>query len=626
MNYKDQIINTFKNSPVEQILIVDDAYDAPEIDQQFAGDLLGVLQGSPSKKLLSDDEIEAAENALNESDFEHEAISKAMDKLYREYCKSRNSDLDPNDLFKNGKGTALQSLAPLLKLLKCCGDHLDIYMIGTNNVRENCKGLKPDLIFMDFFLSPPENEDMNSGQEESTKVLREILSMDIHPAVILMSSNENVVERAESYLHDLKGHVMALRFGYLRKEWITTTGGNLKAIADAADVLMDTAGSFEFGKTIEDALKIWKEGAKNALDQLYDDLHKFYVKDFAYLLKFRLYEEGDPFADYLEWFLGETLRAIVDDEVNWGNLAFTKLNREELTQAIEGAHPLPSDQIAKFFHRIRFNSREARVRKRVALGDLYIASNHIDVRMIISPDCDLVLRKNERPAAKRLLSIGGKVRSLSENHAIAGNLIFYNKLPKTIKWDKKDFMTHKFPRKSKLSDLEVNQTSYEYFSSMRPMFTQMIQKEALAELSRIGIATPPVVYVGAPVKVFLKKNGKNQATIDELKKLREPQAQVFMPRGGNETKMRALFSRNFVRDLMTSIEGLEEDHLLDHHRPHLKEFIRKKEEVRKSMLNTGLEIPKTDDDIFTVLHKRRKKSKNWLEIVIDISDDSLISS
>ena len=255
-------------------------------------------------------------------------------------------------------------------------------------------------------------------------------------------SSQDVAGRKQAYLHRLEDRVMALRFGFLLKGWVQGRGQDLTASGDAADVLMDTSGSFEFGRVLEAALKVWKVGAQKALEELYLELRGFDVKDFAYLLRFRLYEEGEPFADYLEWFLGESLRALVDDKVEWATREFSRLNNRCLTQAIEGAHPLPSDRLAQFFHRLRFNSREKRKRVRLALGDLFVSSNFTSVRMVVSPDCDLVSR-NGRHAASRILTIGGSIRGLHEDHAFAGELIFHNS-PKAIKWNYKDLMTHEF--------------------------------------------------------------------------------------------------------------------------------------------------------------------------------------
>ena len=441
--------------------------------------------------------------------------------------------------------------------------------------------------------------------------------VDADPAVVLMSS-EDVADRKEAYLGRLKDRVMGLRFGYLHKGWVSGAGRALSASGDAADVLMDTSGSFEFGRTLEAALKTWRAGAEKALEALAEELQEFDVKDFAYLLRFRLYDESEPVVDYLEWFLGESLRAIVDDNVEWTTGDFLRLDDEELTQSIEGAHPLPSARIARFFHRMRFNSREIRPRGRFALGDLFIAPTGKNVRMVISPDCDLVPRKG-KPTANRILTIGGTIRGLQEDRAFAGELIYY-KTPKAIQWNFKDLMTHKF---GDAATLDFDGTAYTFFASMRPISAQAVQKEALADLSRVGVAVPPTVDVGAPARVYLKKNVKNQAQVIELEGLTTARAQVLMPRGGKDIQKRALFTPSFVRELLAKLEEIGEEELLPDHRQHRQDFIEKAAEVHKAMLRKGLPLP--GEGIFklaTSIGNLRRKS--WLEIVIDVSDEALI--
>ena len=631
MNYAPQIIDTFKASSVERILVIDDAYDPPEFDPEFRGDMVDILSSADfdlrehvSEHVLSEDDREAAVDAINANELDDSAIPAALTALYRVFVETRADMVDPGGVFAAAKGSGLDVLEPLVELLHRCSDDPRIVKVGTREAPSASGGLKPDLIFMDFYLSPPKRtaKDLTRGQwdgdrDRSINLLKSILAAlaDKVPAVVLMSS-QDVSDRKDAYLSRLEDRVMALRSGFLLKDWVQGRGKDLTASGDAADVLMDTSGSFEFGRVLETALKAWRDGAELALDQLYSELREFDVKDFAYLLRFRLYEEGEPFADYLEWFLGDSLRAIVDDRVDWRTCEFRRLNDRSLTEAIEGAHPFPSPRLAKFFHRLRFNSRESRPRGRFALGDLFVSQNHKSVRMVISPDCDLVPRKR---AASQILTIGGSVRGLHEDHAWAGELIFHNS-PRAIKWNYKDLMTHEF---GECSSLQVNDKTYTFFASMRPMAAQTIQKAVLADLSRIGLAVPPTVDVGAPVKVFLKRKVGNQGRVEELDGLKESRAQVFMPRGGKDLKRRVLFTSRFFRELLARLQGLAEDDLLSAHRADWRDWIAQAENVRETMLRDGLELPGEG------LHKLqisigRPKKKSWLEIVVDISEEALL--
>ena len=259
-----------------------------------------------------------------------------------------------------------------------------------------------------------------------------------------------------------------------------------------------------------------------------------------------------------------------------GIASLATLNDRTLTQAIEGAHPFPSPRLAKFFHRLRFNSWENRPRGRFALGDVFLSPNHKSVRMVISPDCDLVSRSS-KPAAVRILTIGGSIRGLDEQQAWAGELIFRNS-PRAIKWNYKDLRTHEF---GDCASLLVDGKPYAYFASMRPMPAQTIQKAVLADLSRVGLAVPPTVDVGAPVKVYLKRKVGNQGKLEELEGLKEARAQAFMPRGGKDLKIRVLFMPKFFRDLLARLQGLSEDDLLCAHRGYWSDWLEQDRECSR---------------------------------------------
>ncbi len=267
---------------------------------------------------------------------------------------------------------------------------------------------------------------------------------------------------------------------------------------------------------------------------------------------------------------------------------------------------------------MRCNSREHRKRNRLALGDLFIASNGQDIRMVITPDCDLMPRK-DGPSAVRILTIGGKIWGMQAAQALAGELLFRNS-PKAVRWNYKDLMTHEF---NDISALAVGETSYSYFGSLREMPAQTVQKTALADLSRVGLASPPPVDVGAPVTVFVKKILDNQARMVELEGLGEARAQVLMPRGGRDAHKRALFTQKFVRELVARVEELNEDDLLEDQRPHRREWIGNLERVRKEMLRVGLKLP--GEGLFrTGVYVGSGNGRKWLEIVVDVSEKALI--
>ena len=631
MNFTQQIIESFSASSVERILVIDDAYDPPEFSPEISGDLLEILSSGDLREHVGRDELceevrKAAISALSAHEFDDSAIPTATAALYSVFVDGREGSIDPGGTFAAAKASALEAIDPLLELLRQCGSDPAIVTVGMEGADKASEDLRPDLIFMDYFLSPADRTTSAATElqlaEDTTRsvgLLRSILDAlaESVPAVVLMSSKE-VVDQRDVYLSRLDDRVMALRFGFLLKGWVQGRGQHVTASGDAADVLLDTSGSFDFGRSLETALKAWRAGVDKALEQIDSELREFDVRDFADLLRFRLYDEGEPFSDYLEWFLGESLRAMVDGEVAWTTEEFSRLNDKKLTQGIEGAHPVPSTRLATFFHRIRFNSRKTRPRWRFALGDMFLSSDGKDVRMVVSPDCDLVARRGKH-AAKRILTIGGSIRELSDGQALAGELIFHNST-KAIKWNYKDLMAHGFGKKS---ELDVDGCPYRYFASMRPMPAQAIQKAVLADLSRVGLSVPPSVGVGAPVSVYLRKMVGNQARVEDLGEFRKPQAQVIMPRGGNERRSLVLFTPSFFRELLARLEGLTEDELSCDDRGSLRECLGDKERLREAMLRDGLKLP--GEGVFKVaMSIGTPKKKSWLEIVVNLSEDARI--
>ncbi|MXY32921.1 MAG: hypothetical protein F4Y60_02290 [Boseongicola sp. SB0664_bin_43] len=282
-NYAQQIIETFKGSSLERILVIDDAYDAPEFefDAQFCGAILDKLTAEDLREqvpeqVLGEDALDDAIEALEGGDWQDDAISRAAAALFHVFIESRHGSVDPGGVFAATKGAALDALDPLLELLNRCSDDPKIEKVGKGTALDASKAFRPDLIFMDFFLSPPERitEQLTKGQADydrasSIKVLESILKelADCVPAVVLMSSAD-VANRKDAYLKSVGDRVMALRSGFLLKSWVQGHGQDLTASGDAADVLMDTSGSFEFGRALETALKAWKVGAKEALEKL----------------------------------------------------------------------------------------------------------------------------------------------------------------------------------------------------------------------------------------------------------------------------------------------------------------------------------------------------------------------
>lgn len=632
MNYASQIIETIRDSAVTRVLVVDDSYDPPELATENIGALVDLLGAGAFRQLVDEDtlpgeHVEAAIEAIGEGDLDADDVSGVVEALFEAYLTSRDATIDPGGAFAAAKGAALDVLEPLVEMLRRC-EGVEVRLTGLEGAIGACRDQGPDLVFMDFFLSPPsrgtgpETKGEEDGdRKRSIATLRQMLAAHTgeKPAIVLMSSKD-IQSRAERYRANLEGQVMGLRFGYLHKQWVTGTGDALEASGDAADVLVDTSGSLAFGRTLEAAISDWRDGAARALKQIEEELSEFDLKEFAYLMRFRLYDEAEPFADYLEWFLGETLRALVDEQIAWDSAHFRELDDAELTKTITGAHPFPSDKIARFFHRMRFNAHEARKRVRFGLGDVFLSPDKKDVRMIVSPDCDLVVRDGTCAAA-RILTVGGQVKGLKDEGAFAGELIHLG-APKGIKWRNKDLMSHSLGATDRL---DVDGMAYTFLGRLRGLPAQAVQKAALADLSRVGISVPPTVHVGAKVACFIKVLDGNQAKRTEIEGLPGATVQVLMPRGGDDKTKRILFTQKYARALLANLAARDPAQFHDDHKAYFEAALEHSEELRHAMLTDGLSLPGSLEKYGISTSVANASKRPWLQFVCNLNDKDLVN-
>ena len=629
MKYVPLIVEQFQACAAERILLVDDAYDAPDFADELAGELFEFLESADFRTKVTTDVVDdptkdEAIASLSAGELDHESVQDAFAAMYSTWLVDRDEKFDPRGRFAETKSSALEKLDGLTELLRRC-EGLSIAFAGARNAEKVFDLTRPHVLFMDYYLSPsdraagPENADEKQDDEQrSIQLVKRLLvrAGDDRPSVVLMSS-EDLEEQAGRYRTELAGDVLALRFAFLHKTEIAGRGKKLAVDDRAADVLLDTAQAFEFGRELENSLRIWRRGAEKALETLERELKDLDVKDFAYLLRFRLKAEGESFANYLEWFLGESLRGAVDEEVEWDDRSFERVDDPTVYQAIEGGHPEPTDRIARMFHRIRFSMPNKRSKRHFSLGDVFVEPDGNKVRMVLSPDCDLIPRDNGRTGAERLLTLGGELKGMDKDAAFAADLVMHGEVAKVIDWSMKDIAAH--PIGEDLA-IEVDDVAYERFGTLRPLHAQDIQKLALADLGRVGVAVAPTVYslVKVSVKVRKKDSRLHSVAGDELA---EHPATVIFARGGAEGEHRVMFDRSYVRTLQVALRALDKDSMHDRAaRGFLKKFVNDTATVTKKMQQDGLVI--NGEGIFgaTVVKNKPDKGGPWLQFIVHIDE------
>ena len=629
MRHEERIIEAFKTNEIERILLIDDAYDSPEIDSDFSAltDFLESTAGHDAcnKAGIDEDTIEAAIEALQNDEADSDELKTVIDGLYTSfYQKDEDQKFDPGGRFKELKEPALAALRPLCKLLENCGE---VRTVGLEDGIKSYNEFHPHIIFLDYYLgldvTTTGNADENS-KDTARRASLDLLSQIVHtataseediPAIVLLSSQK--IDDVDEYRHEAKGRILALRFGFLKKD-IVQQEGQIKHAA--ADVLLDVSQGYLFGKILQGALIQWRAGAKLALEDFIKEISNLHPKDFAYLLRFRLREEGQPLNAYLEWLFGESLKGLIEGRVNW-NDSFLRLDHApEIEEKIEGAFEGPSKTIAELFHRIRVNSyRTTSTRHGYRLGDLYMQHGEHSIRAVITPDCDLVSRKG-KIKAKSILTMGGTLCTFDqENSAVDDFFIFDNKAY-SVRWNPKDLKT--FPKDGEESLNENGK--FNFLGTLRPLYAQEMQRRALTDLSRIGLLVAPALGLNATVTVWVRKAriGYEEITINA-----SPRATIVPAREGQKDGHRVLLTRQFVNELIDRLNEVRQEGMREDDKKLLQEALKEDGgKLYKTFLRIGgLTNAKSIFGIGFVIRDKpdRRPTAPWLQIVLKISAEEM---
>ena len=418
---------------------------------------------------------------------------------------------------------------------------------------------------------------------------------------------------------------MSLRFVFLEKGAVRLEGEAIVIEHAAADALLDIGQGYLFGKCLQHALLEWKEGAESALEHLLTMIGDLQAKDFAYLIRFRLQEEGQPFSVYLEWFFGECLKGFISEKVAWHDDAFRELsNAEGVGKSIEGAFDGPSVHIARLFHHVRIG-RRIHPREGYQLGDLYVQSEGSGVRAVITPDCDLVER-NGRTKVDNVLTMEGQLNTFDKDGAVAEDLVLRDDRPFSVQWKPKGLET--FPISGPEALHETN--GLQFLGTLRPLYAQQIQRRALTDLSRIGLPVAPAMGIDATAQVWVRKKWKRGHRFDPIE-IESPAIATIIPSRMGESEKhghRVLLRRRFVNEMIEHLEGLDGSDMEDKDVVNLKKVLggRSLETLYEGFLvSGGFTAGKLRCGMAFILGDRpsEKASAGWLQVVLKMSAESM---
>ncbi|NGM23981.1 hypothetical protein G3576_28500 [Roseomonas stagni] len=565
VDHAKRIIAAIEKGGINRVVVIDDAFDVPVLTNEDAGPLLDFLESDAAiaqRKALKikGDILEQAIAALNESEFGNEALTSVTRAIYHKFVENLDNKFDPAGRFKAIKGSNLEKIRPLIKLLaKCTG--IEVIRIGSHAADGALQEVQAQVVFIDYLLdgaltpeADPETSSGASARQASLQIVRKVLNAQpgAGPSVILMSSHD-VRDKADAFrkeIRDSKRPIFASRFHFLAKDDLAERDGSITVASAAAEALLDIAQQHVFAGAIEDALTHWKAGVDKAVAGVWQDISELELKDLAYLSRFRLAEEGQALTSYLEWFFGEVLVDAVARSVDWKQSSFSLLNESAAKgkpgSQIEGAFDGPTVRIAELYYRTRVDVRLDRENIDMRTGDIYSSPKQNEVLAVVTPECDLVLRKGKR-AAPRLTVVAGIVHRLNAPDSSIADFIMRGNMPANVTWNPKDVRTIDY------ADVG-NEKQHRLLGTLRPLYAYELQRRVLAEMGRVGLAVAPAMGMTARAEVVVR--GKAGPIKLELPGGELAACAVIPSRGGTD-KPRIIYHRSFVENLLEALQKIQ---------------------------------------------------------------------
>lgn len=558
-----------KASGIKNVALLDDAFDVPKFNVNDYSALYDFLETKGAVEILS--EVGVAEEAIASAmeDIQSESwtgvsLLTLLKKLHRKYLVTRDPKFDPTNIFKTKQSNNLADVDPLLELLKRC--KVDVTLYGTISGTIEANDPIPDLVFADYYLADTITSEKAPTAEESEyatvaslarldEIIRPALAKDKHPSIILMSSKD-VEAEAAAYRRKAsgdKGKVFASRFGFIRKSDVRVEKlpadapmgkkDPVSVVRPGADILLDIVQSHPFGLQLHNALLLWLTHSSTAVGNMQKEIEELELKDFAYLVNYRLAQEGLSLFDYIEWFFGECLLGTI------GLLTADKTKRptrdklDKHANLVEGAYDGRTEKIAELYHRARIDTNPNPAHMR--MGDLYLTKLDgapTQVWALLTPDCDLIVRNGNR-ATDRFLFVEGKLQAYKAPKSSLSDFIIIDKAHYSIEWKLKNVATRE------------NLDALKYCGTLRPLYAHDLRNQVLESLGRVGLAVAPVIRMDGHFQLFIRKSDDKLHVVD-LGEEHMRNCEVYPSRGGSDAA-RISLHRVVAENLLSKLQLID---------------------------------------------------------------------
>jgi len=528
----DKLTTVMANCDVKRVVIVDDAFGLKVtdlVDEQAWADFRSTL--------AQDGDVRADFEKLD-VDLCEGATLPLLDLLYL-----RRSDLEDSAPAVAGLLSDYESqmgvLRELESALKLCDVRVESGADVDLNALDEC-----DLAFIDFFLDPADQPDMDDPIDESfldrpsVKKALELalaISKKTDAFIILMSSFQGV-QRIENAFRLRTDFLMRGFFRFVAKE-------DLFDRDHIAEQLVRLPLSKQFRKDVVGFANAIESDITAVATDVMKTVRDLGVEDFAYLAALTLRKESHPLGDYLLRLVGSHLVHLLNNQQRTAE-ATGVLDRCFLTDTIP-LHDVPSGALSQMYsshvvETIRDDGEDGWARQPqfqyaeddgkktspladlpfVQFGDLLIRDAESEVYAIVNPGCDLMFgpeRENRKPNDSVVL-LPGTPKPLHaplperKPSSFLWLLNIDDGSPRRIEWDFRRFRTVEHSRLRS----EFKSKGYKRNVRLRLGAAVELQQAFLAQLGRVGLETPPHFAQWYPCSVYVKGlDGKLERVVNQ---------------------------------------------------------------------------------------------------------------
>lgn len=578
MSDETRLLQALEESGIRRIAVVDDAFDLPEIPEGEWGtirahlisqDFQDALAHLPDIQALYPQAIESIEgNELDSDD-----LIKFQRLAFAQYVDTRDANFDLGRQFSRMRADSLDAVQPILTLLARANTPVEVTKIGSMQDEDFAERIADiDLVFADFYLDPsvtpedsPEDKRSQDAKAKSQEMIAEIITARGKvPSIVLMSSKD-VGALATEFRKGIaasSGQVVSARFQFVEKNQLSvTTSGAVEIKEKASDVLLDLLQTFKFSEGVSVAIELWKTSAKEAITATAEAISELEVRDFAYLIRFRLEKEGQELVEYMEWLLGEYLIDETARRFYSGANNLPVVREVAHTQGtVEGAYDGQSQRVGNIYHRVKVEDVRPGRAHGFRMGDMYLDKDGKKISAVITPDCDLVMREGKRRASRFLL-VNGLIKAFDRKNTSAAEFILINGAGKNIEWHKKDIESQSF----EWSEEAAERT---WIGTLRPMYAQQLQRAVLHDVGRVGLAPWPALYVDAEVELRYYDSEKKICKLNF--NVGAAKTAIVMPKrpDAEKEKHSVVFERSLIRAVRKTLMTLPPETILEAGRVH----------------------------------------------------------